>query len=682
MLNRFILRVKHSGHHRAKLTFFVFSWFLLFCFWNTKEPGIFQAHQKSPRFGQIYGFSKVHQIISRWHEQDLVHSPLLTPKNDPKWSGYSDEYLFEFEDPPEVISRPESPGDLGKAVLIPRELKWKAAEMKSLHQLNLVASDMIPFDRALRDLRNPLCKTVTYPHKLPQASVIVIFHNEARSTLLRTVHSVINRSPRSLLKEVILVDDNSDLENLLKPLDEYVSSLPVKTFVVRTPKREGLIRARLLGAKAAQGSVMVFLDAHVEVTTGWLTPLLAEIADDRTRVVMPVIDDISDDTFQYEPLDDDGSIGGLDWRLLHFWLEPRPMYPDQVQSDAFPTPTMIGCAFAIDRDYFYASGSYDSQMKIWGGENVEMSVRVWRCGGSLLKVPCSHIGHVYRTTTPHSVPGGLTAKMDIAVLNTARFAEVWLDNYKRFYYFENPHAKSIDFGDVSERKKLVRDLQCHSFDWFLEHVYPESGFPRGELYLGQVSRFNILRYNGICLMNSDIFLVVQVKHPKSDLCLDGMSTYGSPGMRQCHGLGGYQTILISANKELRSGTRCLQSGKKIDHGFANVTLVTCNGSQQQKWDLKPLKDSHAIAHQLMHSTSGLCLAFEAPSTVPDGAKSSILGYLANLAQDVIKPVQVPILRTCEGDPDEESTQRWFLNKSVNWNTTLEENSYMKDAMTP
>ena len=39
----------------------------------------------------------------------------------------------------------------------------------------------------------------------------------------------------------------------------------------------------------------------------------------------------------------------------------------------------------MDRDFFYASGAYDEGMKIWGGENTEMSVRIWRCGGSLLK---------------------------------------------------------------------------------------------------------------------------------------------------------------------------------------------------------------------------------------------------------------------------------------------------------
>ena len=58
---------------------------------------------------------------------------------------------------------------------------------------------------------------------------------------------------------------------------------------------------------------------------------------------MPVIDDISDKTFKYDPLESDFTRGGLDWRMMHTWLEPMN-YSDihPKDTDAFPTPTMIG----------------------------------------------------------------------------------------------------------------------------------------------------------------------------------------------------------------------------------------------------------------------------------------------------------------------------------------------------
>ena len=220
--------------------------------------------------------------------------------------------------------------------------------------------------------------------------------------------------------------------------------------ILRMKYRQGLIRARLKGAKEAVGQVLIFLDAHMEATAGWLPPVLSEISQDRTRVILPVIDEINSQTFEYIRVENDRMRSGLNWKLRHIWIEPDQREgvisgKNNKNIDPFPSPTMIGCAFAIDREFFFQSGSFDRDMLIWGGENVEMSIRVWRCGGSLMVVPCSHIGHVYRNVTPHSIPGSLQEKRDRATINTARFADVWLDDYKEFYYKVNPGKYLITF---------------------------------------------------------------------------------------------------------------------------------------------------------------------------------------------------------------------------------------------
>jgi len=55
------------------------------------------------------------------------------------------------------------------------------------------------------------CKSHTHSVDLPSASIIVCFYNEAWSALLRTVHSILDRTPSHLVHEIILVDDYSDL---------------------------------------------------------------------------------------------------------------------------------------------------------------------------------------------------------------------------------------------------------------------------------------------------------------------------------------------------------------------------------------------------------------------------------------------------------------------------------------
>ncbi|PNJ77634.1 GALNT10 isoform 3 [Pongo abelii] len=75
---------------------------------------------------------------------------------------------------------------------------------------NIYVSDKISLNRSLPDIRHPNCNSKRYLETLPNTSIIIPFHNEGWSSLLRTVHSVLNRSPPELVAEIVLVDDFSD----------------------------------------------------------------------------------------------------------------------------------------------------------------------------------------------------------------------------------------------------------------------------------------------------------------------------------------------------------------------------------------------------------------------------------------------------------------------------------------
>ncbi|VDK19623.1 unnamed protein product [Anisakis simplex] len=127
---------------------------------------------------------------------------------------------------------------------------------------------------------------------------------------MRTVTSVINRTPKEVLREIILVDDFSsrseticfhliltfrlkfqtdEISFLKDELDKFVATLSARIKIVRAQRRVGLIRARLLGSAEAEGDVLTFLDSHCECTKGWIEPLLTRIKEDRWYASPPEI---------------------------------------------------------------------------------------------------------------------------------------------------------------------------------------------------------------------------------------------------------------------------------------------------------------------------------------------------------------------------------------------------------
>ncbi|UMM25549.1 hypothetical protein L5515_005324 [Caenorhabditis briggsae] len=477
-------------------------------------------------------------------------------------------------------------GQGGTGVTVPEDQKSIKEKRFLENQFNVVASEMISVNRTLPDYRSEACRNAAGNEKttvgLPTTSIIIVFHNEAWTTLLRTLHSVINRSPRHLLEEIIMIDDKSDRDYLVKPLDAYIKKFPIPVHLVHLEERSGLIRARLTGSGMAKGKILLFLDAHVEVTDGWLEPLVHRVAEDRKRVVAPIIDVISDDTFEYVTASET-TWGGFNWHLNFRWYAVPKRELNRRGSDRsmpIQTPTIAGGLFAIDKQFFYDIGSYDEGMQVWGGENLEISFRVWMCGGSLEIHPCSRVGHVFRKQTPYTFPGG-TAK--VIHHNAARTAEVWMDEYKAFFYKMVPAAKNVEAGDVTDRKKLRETLQCKSFKWYLENIYPEAPLPADFRSLGSiVNRF-------------------------TEKCIDtnGKKDGQAPGMQACHGAGGnqFQAWSLTGKGEIRSDDLCLSSGHVYQIG-SELKLERCSVS---KLNPKHIFVFDAQAGTLLHRKTGKCV---------------------------------------------------------------------------
>ncbi|KAI0220451.1 putative N-acetylgalactosaminyltransferase 9 [Lamellibrachia satsuma] len=477
----------------------------------------------------------------------------------------------------------KGPGENDAPVPLTSEEQNRAKELHEKEGMNIVASDKVSLDRALVDSRSLACRTKVYPKDLPTVSVIIIYYNEAWSPILRTVHSVINRSPPQYLHEVILLDDSSTRPELAGPLHQYVRDTwpdgVVK--IVRTPKRLGLISARLAGAEAATGDVIMFLDAHCETSNGWLEPLLARIKEKRSAVLCPSIDGISAETMQYQS-GGGTAVGGFTWSLHFTWRYTTAKDASYRQSETDPlrSPTMPGGLFAADREYFFEIGGYDPGMEIWGGENLELSFRVWMCGGSVEFIPCSKVGHIFRSTHPYGFPD---KKRDYHGLNSLRMARVWMDDYIRLYYNHRTTLKDTDCGDISERIALRKRLQCHSFKWYIDNVYPDKFIP-----------------------DENVIAWGQVRNPGTTLCLDTLAANEHSSYRlalfSCQ-KGTNQLFSLSMNHELRREFQCAVA---LDGTGPDVLMDTCQDNWiTQRWIYNTRQRSTNIAGDIaMASGSG------------------------------------------------------------------------------
>ena len=287
----------------------------------------------------------------------------------------------------------------------------------------------------------------------PPVSIVVVSHNEGEKLPL-TVSGIRATVPDDV--EIVVVDDWST--------DESTRSLcSGAARVVRPPARSGVAGARNWGASQALGDLLVFADAHVDPSAGWLEALRAAFTDLSVACAAPTITAIG------RP----GSCGhGCTWakpQLGMKWLRTSATWAHEV-------PFICGCLMAFRRDDFEAIGGFDTGMVCWGSEDAEICLNLWRRGRSTVVVPQARVGHLFRPAGPYHV------EPQLVVHNTLRMATVHLPElalrrviqaYRGLSSFPLAYAQLVD-SDAWKRRESIAAQSQHDGAWFLDRFRIEA----------------------------------------------------------------------------------------------------------------------------------------------------------------------------------------------------------------
>lgn len=212
---------------------------------------------------------------------------------------------------------------------------------------------------------------------------IVLVTWDPGEELSRCLHSLAeSRVKCSPNLELIVVDNGSKSF----PVQEIRDFWP-EALVCRNKKNVGFARAANMGAKAASGNVLLFLNPDTEAVGDPFTPLLRGFAQSPQVVALAprlIPANETDQSFQLRRLPSWGQV--VRELLLFDKLFPnnrffrRDRYLQQDRSLPFPVEQPAAAALAVRREVFWRIGGFDERFFPAWFEDVDLSVRLLQQG--------------------------------------------------------------------------------------------------------------------------------------------------------------------------------------------------------------------------------------------------------------------------------------------------------------
>jgi glycosyltransferase involved in cell wall biosynthesis len=262
-----------------------------------------------------------------------------------------------------------------------------------------------------------------------RASIVIASHNEA-DLLRKTVHSCAE-TIGDLDCEIVVYDDASEddcVERLRR--DPGGAKISVGT------SRSGASRSKDAAAQRSSGDVLVFLDAHCKPEPGAIEGLVQGVESwNGEAIIAPRVVSLDPERWENQPgYRCVGCWLDLEW-LRCGTLETRDMTArlDRRGRRFYEEPSMIGCSFAMTRGLYERLRRHDTDMQSWGCEDLDLGLKCWLMGYSILIDPDAIIGHRFRERNDtYAVPDEHYLSNEIRMARKNFQEPAWEDWFERF----------------------------------------------------------------------------------------------------------------------------------------------------------------------------------------------------------------------------------------------------------
>jgi glycosyltransferase involved in cell wall biosynthesis len=161
--------------------------------------------------------------------------------------------------------------------------------------------------------------------------------------------------------------------------------------VIRFDERPGNVVARNVGAKAAEGEVVIFADGHLSLADGFTKPMVEGARHGGCW----------HPAFQVWGDPDNVRCYGYELRLKEkFWGNISRHVPKSIPRDAagrpavqYQVPMASHCCLAVRRDEFLELGGYGDKLRVYGGGEPLLNLKYWVVGSSVHVEPRALVRH-------------------------------------------------------------------------------------------------------------------------------------------------------------------------------------------------------------------------------------------------------------------------------------------------